>query len=443
MLKVLLVHLFVTLLINKTTGSNNRHFFTLEKGNKEESLIYSTFCTLEQIEKNILRKRLSQDALSKVHLNKYWSYFKFIILLYGDINLDPGPTPPKRNDILWELLSFHNCSFSTERMDYQLDTLSVVNNNAWNIFRKRNMHFIHLNINSIQSKIDEIRYIAILTNATVIGLSETKLDNAVLSSELEREGYDLVRSDQSRRGGIACFVKNSISYNQKPNFCINTESILIEIFLLKSKPVPIGILYRPPDKYGFANCLERTFSDTNVFESQECYFIGDININLQSKDKEIFKHKPANTNNKEIPHLTRSYLEFCFTHSLEQIITRSTRITDQTATLIDHILTNSPDKVSQSGVIDLGLSDDNLIYCTRKTSLPNSHKHNEIFVCSLKRYSVEKFLEILREIILPNYLTYTCVNDAYSDFIYRFVKAINLIAPSKKNQSEGQLKTLV
>ena len=52
-LKVLLMHLFVTLLINKTTGSDNRHFFfnTLKNENKEEFLTYSTFCTLEQIEK--------------------------------------------------------------------------------------------------------------------------------------------------------------------------------------------------------------------------------------------------------------------------------------------------------------------------------------------------------------------------------------------------------
>ena len=57
------------------------------------------------------------------------------------------------------------------------------------------MHFIHWNINNILPRIDEIRYIAKLTNATVIGLSETKLDNAVLSSQLEIEGYDLVRSD--------------------------------------------------------------------------------------------------------------------------------------------------------------------------------------------------------------------------------------------------------
>ena len=60
------------------------------------------------------------------------------------------------------------------------------------------MLFIHLNINCILPKIDEIRYIVKLTNATVIGLSETKLDNTVLSSEREIEGYDLVRSDQSR-----------------------------------------------------------------------------------------------------------------------------------------------------------------------------------------------------------------------------------------------------
>ena len=82
-------------------------------------------------------------------------------------------------------------------------------------------------------KYDEICYVAKLTNATVIGLSETKLDNAVLSSELEIEEYDLVRSGRSRRGeGVACFVKNYISYNRKPNFCINTEYFYRDFFYL-------------------------------------------------------------------------------------------------------------------------------------------------------------------------------------------------------------------
>ena len=151
--------------------------------------------------------------------------------------------------------------------------------------------------------------------------------------------------------------------------------------LPKSKPVLTGVSF-----YDLVNCLERTFSDTNAIETQECYLLDDVNINLQSKDKEIFRNKSANTINKEIPHLSRRYLEFWFTHFLEQIITRTTRVTGQTATLIYHTLPNSPEKFSQSDVINLGLSDHDLIYCTRKTSLPKSHKRNEIFVCSTKNF---------------------------------------------------------
>ena len=67
----------------------------------------------------------------------YGSDFKFLLLLLGEINLNPEPITPKRNDMLWELLPFHNCSFSTKRMDYQLDPLSVVGTGAWNIFKKK------------------------------------------------------------------------------------------------------------------------------------------------------------------------------------------------------------------------------------------------------------------------------------------------------------------
>ena len=69
------------------------------------------------------------------------------------------------------------------------------------------MHFIHLNVNSHLSKIDEICYIDKLKNVTVIGLSKT-----VLRSEL-----------WNRRiwpGKVWPILKNSISYNQKSNFAL-------------------------------------------------------------------------------------------------------------------------------------------------------------------------------------------------------------------------------
>ena len=111
------------------------------------------------------------------------------------------------------------------------------------------MHFIYLNESILLCKVDEIHYIAKLTDDTITGSSGTKLGKTVLSNEL-------ARFDRSPRGGsVACFVKNSISYNWKPKFYINTESIFMEVFLPKSEPVLIDILHRPPDEYDIVNCL--------------------------------------------------------------------------------------------------------------------------------------------------------------------------------------------
>ena len=51
----------------------------------------------------------------------------------------------------------------------------------------------------------------------------------------------------------------------------------------------------------------------------------------------------------------------------------------------------------------------------------------------MKSYSAETFLEILREIVFTNYLTYTCVN-AYSDFVYRFIGVINFMVLKKGSE---------
>ena len=78
------------------------------------------------------------------------------------------------------------------------------------------MYFIPININNPMPKIDEVRHIANKTNASIIGISETKLDETILSSELEVDGYDLLRPDQSRRGGSAAsYIKSSIVYSYK------------------------------------------------------------------------------------------------------------------------------------------------------------------------------------------------------------------------------------
>ena len=61
---------------------------------------------------------------------------------------------------------------------------------------------MHININSIKPKIYELQYIAKLSEAAVIGISESKLGDSVLSSEIQIENYDLIRSDRNRHGVV-------------------------------------------------------------------------------------------------------------------------------------------------------------------------------------------------------------------------------------------------
>ena len=79
-------------------------------------------------------------SVSKLEYRNLNSYFHLLILLSGDISLNPG--------------SNHQ---------HKLQCL-----NEWNIFKSRGLHFIHLNINSLLPKIEKLRIIAKSTNAAII-----------------------------------------------------------------------------------------------------------------------------------------------------------------------------------------------------------------------------------------------------------------------------------
>ena len=75
-------------------------------------------------------------------------------------------------------------------------------------------------------KIDELRHIARLTNAAVIGISESKLDDSVPTSEIQIDEYDLLCYDRNRHGGgVACYIRNDLSYNVKSYFSKDIENI--------------------------------------------------------------------------------------------------------------------------------------------------------------------------------------------------------------------------
>ena len=71
-------------------------------------------------------------------------------------------------------------------------------------FKKRGVHAIHLNNRSRLPKMFEIRLIANKTNASIIGKTESWLDNTVNDSEISIPGYCVVRHGGDRNGGGVC-----------------------------------------------------------------------------------------------------------------------------------------------------------------------------------------------------------------------------------------------
>ena len=101
--------------------------------------------------------------------------------------------------------------------------------------------------------------------------------------------------------------------------------------------------------------------------------------------------------------LINKYHEFCQIFSLKQLITCPMHVTCNTSSLIDHILTNSTEKIFQSSIIDCGISNHQLIFCKRKVKQAKFNKHNNVFLRSLKQYTVNVFVKELQKFNFSHY----------------------------------------
>ena len=167
--------------------------------------------------------------------------------------------------------------------------------------------------------------------------------------------------------------------------------------------------------------------------SNETYILGDCNINLSLNGSYIYSKKDM-LNNKSIPSDVKSYYEFCTFFSLHQLIKVPTRITCNSATMIDHILASYPDRVTQQRIIDVGLSDHQLIFCTIKVSRIKRGMPKHIKFRSFKHYSADLFKETLTSINFCNYLSFNDATEAYDDFIQKTMVAVDKVVPIKERR---------
>ena len=171
----------------------------------------------------------------------------------------------------------------------------------------------------------------------------------------------------------------------------------------------------------------------------EIYILGDFNINLFLNDSYVLE-KNNIFNSKTIPNDVKSYHEFCTFFGLKQLIKVPTRTTTSSSTIIDHILANYPEKVTQCGVIDISLSDLQFIYCTRKISKIKRGSQKQMQFRLFKHYTVDLFEQEISKLNFPNYHNYNEINEVYNDCIQKIMSVIDKVAHIKERRVKQNSK---
>ena len=86
-----------------------------------------------------------------------------------------------------------------------------------------------------------------------------------------------------------------------------------------------------------------------------------------------------------------------FTNSTLPIITKPTRITDHTATLLDHICTSSVQNLT-AGILTIDITDHRPIFCIVKTQLPRNNNNNRRYYRDYSEFDNQCFIDDVKSI---------------------------------------------
>ena len=131
---------------------------------------------------------------------------------------------------------------------------------------------MNLNKSSLLPKIDKLSEIARIPNPGVVGITETKIDNSIGDSEISIDGYSAIQRDRNRKGeGVICYVNNKICYNTKNCISNEIENIFVQFLTPETKPITVGIVYKPPDQTGFLEILSNSLNVLNMLVKDDIF----------------------------------------------------------------------------------------------------------------------------------------------------------------------------
>ena len=228
------------------------------------------------------------------------------------------------------------------------------------------LNILSLNIGTLLTKVETLREnIDLYSKFDVLLLNETNcitknLPNGI--SDVALPGFhnpilqDPLRTS-GKGGGLAIYVNKHVCddeddivsfepYNEPENFSGEFQFIKLKECKGHRKTIVLVNVYRSPsnkpEKFNDYFNLILQKLDTNRYANKNIYIAGDFNQDLIQHD-----------DNSDCQNLINN----AHNHGFIQIVARPTRLTDHSATLIDHVYTNNIDSVLSCNILTLDVSD--------------------------------------------------------------------------------------
>ena len=288
---------------------------------------------------------------------------------------------------------------------------------------------IHMNIRSLGPKFDEIQSELSLLGCEfdAVCFTETWLNsyNSNLYNMTDYSAYHSCRPLDRRGGGIAVYIKCKYLVTPITSCCLSVsfiESLFLEI-VVNSRKILLVTLYRPPDGSTilFTEKVEELLGMVNVRSYDEVMICGDFNYDLLNSDAD--------------PRV-RSFLDVMNLYMCVPLISKPTRVTDRSATLLDNIFSNNPTR-SKSGIILSPLSDHYPVFYIIQNCMHDYESGNVNVKYRLINDSTMEHLNIaLQNHDFSELLNSEDVNVSFSEFYAVLLSYYNVCIPIKmKNMS--------
>lgn len=299
------------------------------------------------------------------------------------------------SNCLGSVLPFYKCSdadffdFFDNTLDLSQDMdLSTISLESHPLCNKpSHLKILHLNTQSMVSTFNEFLLTVNSYPLDIVALSETWLrDQPHLLQYVSIPGFVTEFRNRTgiRGGGVGAYIKDNIKYKRRSDIeraHLDLEHLWLEVpGRNKQSRALVGVIYNserilsPTD---WLDRLENLLGYLTVSWDGILILTGDVNIDML---------RPSDN-------LTKKYQCILDVFGLTQIVTRPTRVTKRSKTLIDHIITNHPQKVSDTGIIPCSIiSDHDAVYACVNVRLPRFQPRYK-YIRDVKSFDEELFKE--------------------------------------------------